>query len=641
MANQKLNATITIGGAVSGSLKSALGTTQNKLQEIGRTVTTLKNRQRELNQAIKQEEQIMRSGSMTARMSASARLQASQVEIGAINREIEALNRKQLALRHEDEAERRRNQRRANFAIQFVTRSAGAVALGATVGFPAFSLLKESAKFNYDMQMIGNTADMTKAQIVALGKSVMDASIATAQAAPTLQHALGFLVAAGMDVRTANDSIVTIGRTATASGADIEDLARAAFVLNDSLKIAPKDMQAALDTLAQAGKEGNVELKDMAKQLPVLGSGFVSLKMQGREAAATMGAALEIARKGAADPDEAANNMKNFIAKIMSPETLKKAKKHFGLDLYKVIKDAQTKGKNPFEAAMTSIIKATKGDQKAIGDLFQDMQVQNFLRPMIQNWEEYKAIKDKALNASGVTDRDFEKVRATAQLQMNELANSFGRVRILLGETIEPVFGKLSAALTPVLGKIETFIKDNRELVGNGLLVVGALAAIGTAGLAVGAVIAGLGVVVTTAATAWGALAAAAVGAGVLIWSKWEEIVGKLTAIINGMKQTIMDAMGSVGDAASYFTGKVGDITGFHPFSGNTPQHRLPPPAPSIATGRGAVSQTNTYNNDIKITQQPSENAEALADRMLKKLKQQNERDKRSIMFDPAMSGAY
>lgn len=36
---------------------------------------------------------------------------------------------------------------------------------------------------------------------------------------------------------------------------------------------------------------------------------------------------------------------------------------------------------------MESIIKATKGDQKAIGELFHYMPVQNFLRPMIQNWD--------------------------------------------------------------------------------------------------------------------------------------------------------------------------------------------------------------------------------------------------------------
>ncbi|WP_240198384.1 phage tail tape measure protein [Salmonella enterica] len=117
--------------------------------------------------------------------------------------------------------------------------------------------------------------------------------------------------------------------------------------------------------------------------------------MGGNEAAATMGAALQIARKGASTSDEAANNMNNFMAKILSPETLKKAQKNFGVDMYKIVTSAQKKGQNPFEAAMKSVIKMTKnGDQKLLGELFGDMQVQNFVRPMIQNWEEYRRIKE-------------------------------------------------------------------------------------------------------------------------------------------------------------------------------------------------------------------------------------------------------
>ncbi|STE19174.1 Phage-related minor tail protein [Escherichia coli] len=48
-------------------------------------------------------------------------------------------------------------------------------------------------------------------------------------------------------------------------------------------------MKSAMGILVQAGKEGNFEFKDMAKNLPVLGAQFQALKMGGKEAAATMG----------------------------------------------------------------------------------------------------------------------------------------------------------------------------------------------------------------------------------------------------------------------------------------------------------------------------------------------------------------
>jgi TP901 family phage tail tape measure protein len=340
----------------------------------------------------------------------------------------------------------------------------GAAAAGASLAFPVAAAFKASSDFESKMVMIGNTANMTSDQVKALGDSVLKLSEQTGQSATTMQGAMGFLIAAGMDAKTAENSLVAIGRTATASGSEIEDVAKAAFVLNDAMKINPAQLQNALDVLAQASKEGKVEFKDMAKQLPVLGSGFSALKIQGNEAAASMGAALEIAIKGASDADEAANNMKNYIAKIMSPETLKKAKKNFNLDLYSIITDAQKTGKNPFDESMKAIIKATKGDQKAIGDLFQDMQVQNFVRPMIQNWDEYMRIKEKALNANGVTDADFAAVAATSAQKTKELGNAWERMKIQAGASLAPSLTKLVVVLTPLVKKLGDFIKENPKL---------------------------------------------------------------------------------------------------------------------------------------------------------------------------------
>lgn len=53
------------------------------------------------------------------------------------------------------------------------------------------------------------------------------------------------------------------------------------------------------------------------------------------------------------------------------------------------------------------------------------------------------------------------------------------------------------------------------------------------------------------------------------------------------------------------------------------------------------MSQTNTYNVTNQITQRPGENSENLASRIVKKLKDQSDRDRRGRMFDPAMAGGY
>lgn len=460
MAQKKLSAVIQIGGAVAGSLRSAFGTVTKETEKVGAAIQRLTDRQRQLNAEVAR---VGRDGSNAA----SLRVQYANQELQTIGRQI-ALLRQRQAIEQAQQVQRdRRGELRGKIGSTMAT--------GAVLAAPIGLAIKEAAEFDYELQLIGNTAEMTKTQVRELGRAVIDTSKATGQSATNIRKGMGFLVAAGMRPEQATEFLGAIGKTATAANADVEDLSKMVFTLADSMKIKPAGMMGAIDSLTQAGKEGNVELRDMAKQLPVLGAGMVSLKMEGREAAATLGAALQIARKGAADADEASNNMKNFIAKIMSPETLKKAKKNFHLDLYKIIQDAQKTGGNPFEASMEAIIKATKGDQKAIGELFQDMQVQNFLRPMIQQWDEYKRIKAKALGADGVVERDFATMMDTTKQKITEVSNAMGRLGIAFGAVFTGGTGERSNALADRIGQLAQFVEAHRDLVRVSVQVVGGL----------------------------------------------------------------------------------------------------------------------------------------------------------------------
>lgn len=449
MANKKLSAVISIGGAVSSSLRSAIGSTQSQIGRLGAAVGALAREQKLLGSSIQEFGRLGKN------------VDGMRERYASVTRELEK-QRALLARITSLEAARKANTARRQ---EIGGKMRDTVAVGAVASLPLIAAIKSAIGYEYQLQLIGNTANMTKAEIGGLSEAVMASSKETNQSATNTTKAIGFLIAAGMEVGLARQLMTQVGKAATATGGDVEDMAKAVFTLNDSLKIAPGDMMKAMDTLAVAGKEGNVELKDMAKVLPVLGSGFVALKMEGREAAATMGAALEIARKGAADADEAAGNMKNYIAKVMSPETLKKAKKEFNLDLYKIIQDAQKTGKNPFDESMKAIMKATKGDQKAIGELFQDMQVQNFLRPMIQNWDKYLEIKNKALKGDGTIDGDFVKVMSTGKEQLDKIGGAIGRFAIVLGGALAQAFGG-QGGLAERIDGVTKWIAANQELVG-------------------------------------------------------------------------------------------------------------------------------------------------------------------------------
>ncbi|MEC8887371.1 MAG: phage tail tape measure protein [Pseudomonadota bacterium] len=564
MANKNLNAIITIGGAVAGSLRSTIGTTKSQLGQIGSEIRRVKKNQAELGKAIQT------FGGMGKNVdNLRAKYSAVTAELGKLTRAQEKLSIvEQKRLKNEEH-------------LSNLTGKIGAtVGTAIAVLAPLKKAVDVSSDFNYQLQMIGNTADMSKAQIGNLRSEVMNVSKVLGKAPTEVLKAQGVLIAAGMDLATATKVLEPIGKTATATGASIEEVSKAANTLNDALNVAPDNMLRAMDALTQAGKEGNFEFKAMAENLPVLGASFNALKLQGVEAAATMGAALQIAKKGASDESEAANNMKNFMGKILAPDTLKKAKK-YGVDLYGEITKAQKNGGNAFETAVEQVYKMTKGgDQKLVAELFGDMQVQNFLRPMMQNMDEYKRIKEAALNSAGVVDRDFIKMSETTQSQSEARTAAMQRLWVGLGTAIEPVLGKINNVVTPIISRFADFVEANPKVVASIVTVIAALTglrvgvlgvrigmalfnshllagagALARFGVSMGGTKAILGGVVTVIKqvgfallrTPFGVVAAVAVAAGLAIYKYWDYIKAFFIGLWKGISEAIKPFTSAIG----------------------------------------------------------------------------------------------
>jgi TP901 family phage tail tape measure protein len=465
-------------------------------------------------------------------------------------------------------------------------------------------------EFSRQMQLIGNTADLTGPQIEGLRGKIMLASKATGQYASDIQGGIGLLVAAGDSVDLASRKIDTIGKVATGAGADMLDVANAAFTIGDSFGVVPEKLTKAFDILSQAGKDGKFELRDMAKSIPAIGASFGSLKMQGNEALATMGAGLQIAFKGAGNADEAANNMRNYLNKVLSPDTLKKAQANFGIDMYKIVTDAQKSGGNPFEASIEAIIKATGGDQKKLGEFFQDQQVQAFLRPMIQHWEKYKEIKDDSLSANGVVERDFAKMMEQAAQKVKNMNIAAKGLALAFSKSLEPGIGKAAAAIGPLIDRVTAFVDAHPKLVSSiasivtslvamriallgiryGWTFVGgslaqrsiaslrkAMAAQAAARLGAGAapaaaggglsMLSGIGAAISAIGLPVIALGVAIAAVGFLVWKYWGPIKAWFVGIGKGISEAMKPVLADLGPLKPLFDGIVAALKSlFTPF---------------------------------------------------------------------------
>ena len=329
-------------------------------------------------------------------------------------------------------------------ASRLATTSAQIAAAGQlATGFGLESYVRESIDVEHRMAALGNTANMSADDLRTLNERLTAASRATNQFKADLLTANEQLIAAGMQWQQALDITPVLGEVATATQASMGDLAQTAYALSSNMRIPAEQMQAAFERLTVAGQSGQFELKDMAREFDKLGASMGALKFTGLENVSRLGAALQIARRGAGDASEAANNLQNFLAKLASPDVQKSFAK-FGIDLPRLLKRARDEGLDPFLVTLKAIQEATGGDEFKLGELFGDMQVQNFIKPMLLYADDYKKLVAEIDSANGVIEGNFTRMMGTT-------AERWKQFRIQLETTPMPWVDELIDRLSALL----------------------------------------------------------------------------------------------------------------------------------------------------------------------------------------------
>ncbi len=403
-------------------------------------------------------------------------------------------------------------------ASRWATASAQIAAAGQfATGFGMESYIRNTIGVEHRLAALGNTANMSAGDLKALDARLTAASRATNQFKADLLTANEQLIAAGLEWQKALDITPVLGKVATATQASMGDLAQTAYALTSNLKVPVEQIQAAFERLTVAGQSGQFELKDMAREFAKLGASMGALRFTGLENVSRLGAALQIARRGAGDAAEAANNLQNFLAKLAAPDVQKNFRE-FGIDLPRLLKAAREKGLDPFLVTLKAIQKATGGDEFKLGELFGDMQVQNFIKPMLLYADDYKRLVGEISAANGVIEGNFGRM-------MNTTAERWKQFRIQLDTTPMPWLDDLIDKLSRLLATMNEYPK-----------IASAIAA-ALAGIA------GAAIVLKTASVALSGLSGL-IGIG-----------GKIGNLLKGRSASPMTTGGVVGGALSSMAG--------------------------------------------------------------------------------------
>jgi TP901 family phage tail tape measure protein len=326
------------------------------------------------------------------------------------------------------------------------------------VAAPAALPFKRLADTELALTRIGQIAQWKPGEfaknLTALDADLRRIADSTYQNAGQLAQGLNLLVATGMSEADAKGGIFSVGKVATATGAEIEDLSAAAFALRQNLNIDPAGWIRAFNIMHQGGKMGGFELKDMASWFPSLTTDMSFFGMQGEQAVTDLVAFLEIAKRAAGTADEAANNIRNVFQKIFIKETEQNFKKYAKINFQEVMHKAITDGKNPILEVLRLVdayVEKHKDNKLFIGDLFADQQAMAGIKALLKHAEALGDMRAELRKAADedVIQVDFETTIRTLTFQfkrwmiaLDKLSNTIsskglGQTKGLFGILIE------------------------------------------------------------------------------------------------------------------------------------------------------------------------------------------------------------
>lgn len=503
---------LVIGGAVSPTVGAAFNTVESrikKLEQRGNQAKVLRNTIGETMRLRDEWKKAHDSGAASA--SGLLRkletnldtLRKQGVQVGKLRQEYQSLDRVARSMDLKVKGHQQIEQGKAGLKSGIGTAVAGVGALAVPT--------KISADYQAIIRDIAIKAGVAnKPQEAELTTSVIKTSQDTGMARNDVADLVNKLVGAGMSLDKALSYAPVAAKFAVGQGASGTDTANMIQALQQNAKITdPKVMEKALEAIAMQGQAGSFEASDMARWFPQLLAGMGKLGVTGMDSVSQLGAMLQVQMKTAGGSDEAANNLKNWMEKIGSPDVVK-SYKDVGIDYQGSLNTGIQKGMSTLESSFalaqryiektdpekakkmkeaTAKISKEADPAKAkemldsleqalrTGDLFADMQVKAALTAYTQNRALYEQLKKDSQNASGILDKNLAERRGASSQIWAETFQAVNDSMRSIGDAIRPVTDAVAKGITAT-AKEFTALSDTSKP------VVLAVASIGTGLLA-------------------------------------------------------------------------------------------------------------------------------------------------------------
>lgn len=295
------------------------------------------------------------------------------------------------------------------------------------------------------------------------------------------------------DMKGAAAAMDVFAKVSAATGADLEEVSRAAAGLRTNMKITSAgELESALATLAMQGKAGAVELKEISQLVAGLTPRFAMFNNTGAAGVAEMGALLQIMQRGFGSASEASTGFNSLMGTLLKKQ---KEIRRLGVKMFDIGPDGVRRMRSVSDIVF-QIAAKTKGDPIKVQQLLTDKEsIQAFAMVASAGKAEFDSLVGAMQGAKAELDQDFGTMKNTPAFKMKQAKAQIDKTfNDLLARNLTTI-----AAAFQKIADVIKFIADHPIAVGAALAVfkgggyMRGLGALGGGGGGVAAAAAGLG----------------------------------------------------------------------------------------------------------------------------------------------------
>ena len=309
------------------------------------------------------------------------------------------------------------------------------------------SSIGEAAAMDRRMTRLAQNAEQTKGTMGDMKKVLIDLANETGQSIESVIAGFETLVGQTGDYKTAKANIDLIARANQALGADMQDTAQTARVLDDTLNFKnAKSMERAFDMFAAGTRIGAFEAKDFAKNMPIIGQSMKQAGQEGEKGIAEMVAAMELIRRVSPDSERAVLAYRDVIDKAFQPEAQKKFQ-DAGVNLLGELQKTQRQGgsilatiTSATDVALSNLARAANvsEDQKIslLPQLFGEVDSRRGAAGLVQFKDIFVASMREIMNSSGEMKKRFSEVNKDSASDLQKLSNKWEETKLAIGKSL-------------------------------------------------------------------------------------------------------------------------------------------------------------------------------------------------------------